>query len=115
MNITLTGIKYAAFASEETNCFEAKIRVDGELVGSVSNSGRGGCNDYHVPRETLAKLQAYAKSLPQIPASDGLPGLDMDWDLLIGQLLDDFIMERDLRTKMKRKVLVTHKDKKGVW
>ena len=119
MTITLTGIKYAAFASEETSCFEAKIRIDGEVVGTVRNSGKGGCNDYlECKFGSIKKMREHAASLPPIKAkfaNESSVTFPMDLDLLIGELLEDHLTELDLRKKMKRQVLVTHKDKKGLW
>ena len=42
--IELKNIKYAAFASEETNCYEATLYVDGKRFAIVSNSGHGGAD-----------------------------------------------------------------------
>lgn len=47
MKYELKGIKYAAFASEETACYQAGIYRDGRKVGEVSNDGHGGCNIIH--------------------------------------------------------------------
>lgn len=41
MKYKLKGIKYAAFASEETACYQAGIYRDGRKVGEVSNDGHG--------------------------------------------------------------------------
>ena len=42
MKLELKNIKHAEFASEETNCFEATLYVDGKRFALVSNEGRGG-------------------------------------------------------------------------
>jgi hypothetical protein len=44
--IELKNLKYAAFASEETSCFEATVYVDGKRFCIASNEGRGGCDSY---------------------------------------------------------------------
>jgi hypothetical protein len=44
MKVTLSKIKYAAFASQETNCFEAVVLLDGVPSIHVRNDGHGGCN-----------------------------------------------------------------------
>ena len=36
MKIELKNVQYAAFASEETNCFEATIYVDGIFAGALA-------------------------------------------------------------------------------
>lgn len=44
MNIELKNIKYSAFASHETHCFQATLYVDGKRTATVSNDGNGGCD-----------------------------------------------------------------------
>lgn len=44
--ITLKNVKHAAFASQETNCFEATVYVDGKSFCKVSNEGHGGPDSY---------------------------------------------------------------------
>ena len=46
MEITLKKIKYSAFASHETHCFEATVYVDGKRAFGVENDGHGGLNSY---------------------------------------------------------------------
>ena len=42
MKLELKNIKYAAFASQETSCYEATIYKDGKAWASVQNDGCGG-------------------------------------------------------------------------
>lgn len=42
--ITLKSVKYSAFASKETHCFQAVIYVDGIRWATVTNEGHGGCD-----------------------------------------------------------------------
>jgi hypothetical protein len=42
MKVELKNVKYSAFASQETHCFEATVYIDGKRVGTVSNEGYGG-------------------------------------------------------------------------
>ena len=44
--ITLKSIKYTAWASQETHCFQAVIYLDGKRALNVENDGRGACNNY---------------------------------------------------------------------
>ncbi len=48
MNITLKNFKHAAFASQETYCFEATVYIDGKKAGTASNDGHGGCTFVHL-------------------------------------------------------------------
>lgn len=55
MNITLKNFKHAAFASQETYCFEATVYIDGKKAGRASNEGHGGCTFVHLD-ETFRHL-----------------------------------------------------------
>lgn len=55
MKIEIRGIKYSGFASQETNCIEATVYIDGVRSGTVRNDGHGGCNYFH-PHERHTKL-----------------------------------------------------------
>lgn len=44
MKIELKNIKYSAFASEETHCYEAALYVDGKPLAIVRNDGHGGAD-----------------------------------------------------------------------
>lgn len=44
--LTLAKVKYAKFASHETDCFEALLLVDGKPFCHVSNEGMGGANHW---------------------------------------------------------------------
>jgi hypothetical protein len=69
--ITLRGVKYAAFASQETLCFEATVLFDGQPVCRVSNDGHGGADhvvplkgeNYEILTNRLAPVNAFIASL----------------------------------------------------
>ena len=111
MKIELTKIKYAAFASEETSCFEAVVIIDGKPAGRVSNDGHGGADRYE-PWSLQETINAYAKTLPPLPSpfSDDSTPLDMNADLLIGELLDAHLAIKDLKRALKAKVLFEKED-----
>lgn len=54
--IELKNVRYAAFASEETSCFQATVYVDGKPFCLASNDGHGGPDFYEpIPRVSSAK------------------------------------------------------------
>lgn len=61
MKIELKNIKYAAFASEETHCYNASLYIDGKKIGTVSNDGHGGCDMFHGDYEAKNKVEAWLK------------------------------------------------------
>jgi hypothetical protein len=66
MKLELKGVKFSEQASQETNCFEATVYVNGKRAFTAHNDGRGG-DDYYYPigdagAELLASAKAWAKT-----------------------------------------------------
>jgi hypothetical protein len=112
MKIELSKIKYAAFASQETNCFTAEILIDGVKAGSTGNEGHGGPNWYD-PQALYTTLNTHAKTLPPIPM-EGMEPMEQNADILIGDLFDNWLIDVQLKKALK-KFCVTVKGKKGVY
>jgi len=112
MKIELKNVKYAAFASQETSCFSATVYIDGKKAGEVENGGYGGCDNFH-PHELQQRLDAYGATLPKtIDYLDGLSNRDdggyemaQDAESLIGDLLQDYLVTRDLKRILSTKLL----------
>lgn len=60
--ITLKKIEWSSRQSEETNCFAAELYVDGVHLGTVSNDGHGGCDNFHPATAEGRALYAAAKA-----------------------------------------------------
>ena len=41
MKLELKNLKHAEFASQETNCFEAKLYINGVFSATLTNDGHG--------------------------------------------------------------------------
>lgn len=54
MELELKNIKHSEFASQETNCYQGVVYLDGKPFAIVSNQGHGGC-DYQDPDERWLK------------------------------------------------------------
>lgn len=117
MKIELRKVDYSASLSEETNAFSAEVWIDGKKEGHAQNHGTGGPTNVH-PNTLRLRLDEYGKTLPKadIGASfDGEPHLivqDAEW--IVGQLLDDWILLRDLRKRLKKRVLYVELGKRGI-
>ena len=118
MKIELKNIKYSEFASEETNCYEATIYIDGKKVGTVSNSGKGGCDNIY-PYEVETRINQYAKTLPvrKLGFNDPQTGkpfeCEQSAETIFADLMDDYLLGKDLKKALKSKILFM-KDKQ-VW
>ena len=110
MKIELKNIKYAAFASQETSCYEAAIYIDGKKVGTVENTGHGGSDNVH-PWQLANQIDEYAKTLPFAACSfddprTGKPAMmAQDHETIFGGLLTTWLHERDLKRAMSRRIL----------
>ena len=106
MKITLSQIKYAAFASHETACFSATVSIDGLKAGTVENDGHGGSNDYH-PHALRDTLDAHGATLPPyvFDASHVDGTMPVDADIFINSLLDDFLAARDLKRMLSNRMV----------
>jgi hypothetical protein len=110
MKIELKNIKHADFASEETECFEATIWIDGRRTGTVANDGHGGENRYH-PYALQEQLDGYGATLPpHICEWDG-SSLPIDADILIGELLNIALAKKALTRLMSKRVVFSRDGK----
>ena len=110
--IQLKGIKYAAFASEETHCYEASVYFDGKRIGTVSNDGHGGCDyEYPIDKAAWAKMNAYIATLPK----EEKYGLEQCLEFICGDLVNEWLIDKDLKRAMAKKVLFTKVGTAGVY
>lgn len=68
--IEVRNLKHAAFASEETHCFEASVYVDGKRFCTASNDGHGGPDMYTPvkPNQTSTELHKQIEEIgAQLP------------------------------------------------
>ncbi len=106
MKIELKAIQYAAFSSEETNCYTANLYVDGRKIGTVGNEGHGGPDHFHGDHAAFAAADEWCKAnLPKWTGHDGTPR-DTDLEFHCGQLVDDWLVARDLKTALRTKVVM---------
>lgn len=110
--IELRGIKVHASMSEETNCYEATLVVDGEVWGRVSNHGQGGPDNFHGTKgrsySDVAELnKRIAATYPKVDISDiGISEpLTPDLELVCGEILTDHLIQKDLKRLLSRNVL----------
>jgi hypothetical protein len=65
----LKAFKHAKFASHETECFEAKLALDGKVIGEARNEGCGGPTFVHfkagfaIPDMTPAEIEEMVDDL----------------------------------------------------
>lgn len=126
MKLELKNIKYAAFASEETHCFEAVLHLDGKPFATISNDGHGGCDHVHpyelthrdsAERKTwqdnMDKIDAYFASLPKSKLDLGngqTADIEQSLEIWASEQVNEFLAKRDFKRAIKSKVLAQFKD-----
>jgi hypothetical protein len=121
MKIEIRNLKFSAFASEETNCFEATIYIDGKRAGTARNAGHGGPTSID-PRECEARLNAYAATLPKVVSdireetdATGFFTYDPTGESLVDDIVADALVQRDLKKALAKRVLFTVVGKAGIF
>lgn len=110
MLIEIKNIKVNLAFSEETNCFNADIFVDGKKTAYARNDGHGGCTyycSYHKPNddENLRQAEAFAKTLPSTTHHFGGKDLVIESSLegMIDQAIDDYVNAKE-KVKFAKKI-----------
>ena len=118
MKIELKNIKHSEWGSEETNCFQANIYLNGKLVGFCDNDGKGGCTSYNrvpnVDYKVIQEMEEYCKSLPPVEYDSHLKEgkkftIDMNLENYLDNLLSDHLKAKDkakLTKKMEKAILI---------
>ena len=112
MNISMKNVSYNDRMSEETSCFSAGICVDGKKAGNASNRGQGGSTMIDPP-DLGQRINAYAKTLPPVQAYDMT--LEMNADMLLGRLLEQFLLRRDMKAALRKRVLFVRAGKPAIF
>ena len=122
-HIALQNIKRVAHFSEETHCYTAVLYVDGERWGTVSNRGHGGPDDFHgeggrgyADIETLNTLIAETFK-PYVYGEEGRNQitLEQNLEMVCGDLVNQWLRDKEFTRGMKAKVLFTKPDMQGIW
>lgn len=107
MKIEVKKISHNARLSEETMCFSADLYIDGKNIGTVSNRGHGGCNDFGVygaeNRALMQKAEEFCKGLPSVRSYD--MDLDMDLEFFVTLLVSREISRKEFKRLCKTKVV----------
>ena len=102
MKLELKNVKFYESMSEETNCFQADLFINGKKIACVKNSGQGGCTDYHVldfsQQQILRDAEAYCKGLPKVKYGEN------EYAVTLETVIDD-LFEAWLKVKADKKLL----------
>jgi hypothetical protein len=115
--IELKNIKHTAWMSEETHCYQATLYVDGVKWGIVSNAGHGGCDDFYGEARSDGDLRVLNDQIKETyePYEYEGTALKQNLEMVCGDLVNQWLRDKDFNRAMKSKVLFTKPDTQGVW
>ena len=76
--LELKGIKHAAFASQETHCYEASVYFNGKIIGWVNNDGYGGSDTFNAKEPFKENNTTW--NLLESRIAEEHPKYFMEWD-----------------------------------
>lgn len=88
----LKKIKFLESRSNETNCFEAILYVNGKKLADCGNTGQGGPTDVHFFPESIdlgREIEAFLKKQPKITPK----GFNFQLDFTLEYIVDDLVEE----------------------
>lgn len=92
------------FRAHDGQGWECAIYLDGKRVGFAVEDGWGGCLQFQEVSQTdMDALNAHAKTLPQWEGWEGKM-IDMDIEIHLGDLVNNFLQARDAKKLLKAKV-----------
>ena len=109
MKIGIKKLKVCQWMSEETTCFDCIVTLDGVACIKASNEGNGGSTflrDLAPHHGSLAKLMAYAKTLPPIVCPEMRdpkdPSVPFSYPQTADTLVDELVNDAESLKHMKR-------------
>ena len=113
--VTIKNLKIMEEMSEETTCFHLTLYVNNKKIGTVSNHGYGGCNDYHF-KEHKMKVELESLAFDYVKEHNLLKNYSNEMqgefalEYMIDHLIDYKISENDLRKKMRTDMILKNTD-----
>ncbi len=121
MKIEIRNLKFSTVDSRETNGFEATVYIDGERVGTARNKGFGGSTHIE-PHEVETRLNTYAATLSKVVSSiedkndpSGFFTYAATGETLVGDLVQEALVARELKKALGKRVLYTVANKPGIF
>jgi len=114
MKFQIKNFKHAEFASEETNCFEATLYLDGKRFCIVSNDGQGAENNYYPLPNSKIKQNELWKEISTIDKELGVEVLEVNLtedrtyklnnclDLVVSDLVNAELYRKDAKKLLKK-------------
>ena len=107
-NLTVKNIQ--KFRTDDGYAWSATFYLDGKRIGPASDQGFGGeVNTRELNPDALAKIEAYAKTLPKF---GGDMNLEQDAAMVLEAVMWDVVDQRHTKALLKRKIIARLPDGK---
>lgn len=123
--LEIKGIKHAAFASQETHCYEGSLYLNGKRIGVVSNEGHGGCDSfspcgkledgsYHKNNKLFEDACWHMKDEGTwVSEWDGAEH-PLTMEIWCGDMVNQWLNYKDFKSYIKSKVVYVKPDEKAI-
>lgn len=120
LRLTVKNYKRVEWASEGTDCYTASLYLDGKKIGSASNQGHGGPDDYLFDSPEARKaFDAYAEewvaSVEHDPEYQINGKCYADAESLVSEACAIFRREKDMKKALKGYSLVVRIERPDGW
>lgn len=117
MKIELKRIEHSERMSEETECFTADLWVDGVKIGTISNHGTGGCDDFHGDHVAFAAADAWCKAnLPRWSLDEAHPDQhETDLEMHVASILAKHLGIKQMKRELAKHVVFQKAGDKGLY
>ena len=117
MKLELKAVKHSEWASQETNCYQATIYLEGKPFASVQNEGFGGPTSIYCDHRFKGDMKDWNYKKERVNKYLQMNFEDVwDYEEAIvswsDKALVDWLIMKDLRNAMKRKILFKKADGK---
>ena len=108
MEISIKNIKYSAFASEDSHCFQASVYIDNKPVFVASNDGQGGANRYEAHNKGIPKKMIFKKieeidsELRKEKCAPPFHDLERNLEITIGELMNEWHTTNHIKKILKK-------------
>lgn len=104
MKIELKSVQFAAFASHETNCFDAIVYLDGVRSIHASNEGHGGPTFLRELKPgAIGKIKAHTDAMP--PYQGSSMSIPMEPDFLIDLMVEEYLAKKEIKRLLRKGIV----------
>ena len=109
MKIEIKNVKYSAFTSQETHCFQATVYVDGKKAFITGNDGHGGCDYYDSckggvenPHDKVNEIDEWLRNNTEGQWIDSKVHIHNSLEIIVGNLMNEWHRDNEVKKILKK-------------